>query len=115
MTYWYPGVFDIIRIIREEMPQIPVVLGGKYATLCYDHAMQFSGADFVIAGAGETQILKLLQSMFREKIIFSPDEDDLDSYPYPAFDLIREPQQLPLATSRGCPYRLQLLFLTRSQ
>jgi len=105
MTYWYPGVFDIIRIIREEMPQIPVVLGGKYATLCYDHAMQFSGADFVIAGAGETQILKLLQSMFREKIIFSPDEDDLDSYPYPAFDLIREPQQLPLATSRGCPYR----------
>jgi len=87
------------------MPYIPVVLGGKYATLCYDHAMRFSGADFVIAGAGEKQILKLLQNMFREEIIFSPDEDDLDSYPYPAFDLIREPQQLPLATSRGCPYR----------
>lgn len=105
MTYWYPGVFEAIRIIKEVLPQTPVVLGGKYATLCYEHAVKYSGADYVISGAGEIQILDLLQKIFGETPLFVPDADHLDSYPYPAFDLIRQIDQLPLITSRGCPFR----------
>lgn len=105
MTYWYPGVFEAIRMIRETLPHIPVVLGGKYATLCYQHAVKFSGADHVLAGHGERQILQLMEKLFDEKPSFAPDEDDLDSLPYPAFDLIRRIDQLPVITSRGCPYR----------
>lgn len=105
MTYWYPGVFDVIKIIREELPGVPVVLGGKYATLCHDHAVKFSGADSVVAGLGEKQVLEFLQSTFGEEPSFLPNEDNLDSYPLPAFDLIRNPEQLPIMTSRGCPYR----------
>ena len=105
MTYWYPGVFEAIRIIKEVLPQVPVVLGGKYATLCHDHALKFSGADHVIAGAGEKQIFALLNKLFGEEVSFLPEENGLDSYPYPAFDLITKIEQLPLITSRGCPYR----------
>lgn len=105
MTYWYPGVFEAIRIIKQELPLVPVVLGGKYATLCYDHAVRYSGADYVIAGAGEKQIMELLRSFFNEEPLFMPDENNLDSHPYPAFDLISKIVQLPLTTSRGCPYR----------
>jgi radical SAM superfamily enzyme YgiQ (UPF0313 family) len=105
MTYWYPGVFEAIRIIKEILPSVPVVLGGKYATFCYDHAVHFSGADYVIAGQGEKQILLLLKKIFSEEPVFIPDENNLDSLPYPAFDLIRKIEQLPITTSRGCPYR----------
>ena len=105
MTYWYPGVFEAIRMIKEVLPQVPIVLGGKYATLCREHAVNFSGADYVIAGPGEKQILPLLKIIFNEESVFTPDENNLDSYPYPAFDLIRKIEQLPLITSRGCPYR----------
>jgi radical SAM superfamily enzyme YgiQ (UPF0313 family) len=105
MTYWYPGVFEAIKIIKEVLPKIPVVLGGKYATLCSEHAIKYSGADFVISGAGEKQILNLMQDVFGEKPSFMPDEENLDSFPYPAFDLIRKIDQLPITTSRGCPYR----------
>lgn len=105
MTYWYPGAFEVIKIIKEVLPQAPIVLGGKYATLCYDHAMKFSGADFIITGAGEKQILQLFHKIFDEKPSFIPEENNLDSYPYPAFDLISKIEQLPLTTSRGCPYR----------
>ncbi len=104
MTYWYPGVFEAIKIIKEVLPKIPVVLGGKYATLCSEHATKYSGADFVISGAGEKQVLQLLQDIFGEKISFMPNEDNLDSYPYPAFDLIHKVEQVPITTSRGCPY-----------
>lgn len=105
MTYWYPGVFEAIKIIKEVLPAAPVVLGGKYTTLCYDHAQQYSGADYVIAGAGETPVLKILHDLLGEESSFLPDPENLDSHPYPAFDLVRNLQQVTLATSRGCPYR----------
>ena len=105
MTYWYPGVFDAIRIIKKEMPRTPVVLGGKYASLCYDHAVSFSGADFVIPGRGEKQMLKMMEDLFGESPVFNPPEDDLDALPYPAFDLIRKLDQVSVTTSLGCPYR----------
>jgi radical SAM superfamily enzyme YgiQ (UPF0313 family) len=104
MTYWYPGVFEVIKILKEVLPFVPIVLGGKYATLCYSHAVNFSGADYVIAGSGEKQVLQLLQKLFNEEPVFTPDEYNLDSLPYPAFDLIRKIEQLPLITSLGCPY-----------
>jgi radical SAM superfamily enzyme YgiQ (UPF0313 family) len=104
MTYWYTGVFEAIKIIKEVLPSVPIVLGGKYATLCSEHAEKYSGADYVIASAGEKQILQLLQEIFSENPLFIPDEKNLDSLPYPAFDLIRKIDQLPIATSRGCPY-----------
>ena len=105
MTYWYPGVFDAIKMIKEELPQAPVVLGGKYASLCFDHAVSHSGADHVIGGRGEKQILQLLRNLFGEEPVFDPPEDDLDTLPYPAFDLIRKLDQVSITTSLGCPYR----------
>jgi len=105
MTYWYPGVFETIRIVNEMMPGTPVVLGGKYATLCYDHAVANSGADYVVRGRGENAVLKLMRLLFDESIVLEPDENDLDTLPYPAFDLLRRLDQVPIITSLGCPYR----------
>ncbi len=105
MTYWYPGVFDAIKIIKEILPGVPVILGGKYASLCHDHAMAYSGADYVISGRGEKKILQILQNLFDESIVYEPDPDDLDALPYPAFDLINPINQVPIITSLGCPYR----------
>ena len=47
MTYWYPGVQEVIEDIRTYSPQTPIVLGGVYATLCPQHARRL-GADLVI-------------------------------------------------------------------
>jgi radical SAM superfamily enzyme YgiQ (UPF0313 family) len=105
MTYWYPGVLEAIRIVKEVLPAVPVVLGGKYATLCREHAERHSGADYVMAGAGEMPVLKLFEDLFGEEASFSPDELNLDSYPLPAYDLMSNVEQISLATSRGCPYR----------
>lgn len=104
MTYWYPGVVEAIKIIRELLPQVPIAIGGKYATLCYEHAVKFSGADYIIRGAGEKQIFRLLNDLFAEKQYFEPDMDDLDALPYPALDLVRKLEQAPIMTSRGCPF-----------
>jgi radical SAM superfamily enzyme YgiQ (UPF0313 family) len=104
MTYWYPGVFDTISIVKKTFPGVPVVLGGNYVTLCPQHASG-SGADFCLPGPAESSVPPLLKNLLNMDISFLPDLRDLDSYPYPAFDLIRQRDCVPIITSRGCPYR----------
>ena len=47
MTYWYPGVKEVIDDIRAHSPGTAIILGGVYATLCPQHAARL-GADVVI-------------------------------------------------------------------
>jgi hypothetical protein len=49
MTYWYPGISEVIQDIRHAWPDAKIVVGGNYATLCPDHARGL-GADFVVVG-----------------------------------------------------------------
>lgn len=103
MTYWYPGVFETIGLVKEIIPAVPVVLGGNYATLCPQHAAN-SGADFILTGYGEEKLTEFMRKIFNINLAFHPDVKRLDSYPVPAYDLISYPEQLPLRTSRGCPF-----------
>jgi radical SAM superfamily enzyme YgiQ (UPF0313 family) len=59
MTYWYPGVQEVIDDIRELQPSAKIVLGGVYATLCPAHARSL-GADLVIEGANLEPLWQLL-------------------------------------------------------
>jgi radical SAM superfamily enzyme YgiQ (UPF0313 family) len=103
MTYWYPGVFDIISYVKTTFPGVPVVLGGNYVTLCPGHS-SLSGADFCLPGPAESSVPSLFKDLFNMDMTFLPDLNDLDSYPYPSFDMIRNRDCLPILTSRGCPY-----------
>ncbi len=49
MTYWYPGVAEVLKTLRAESPRTRTVLGGVYASICPDHARTV-GADLVIEG-----------------------------------------------------------------
>ncbi|MEJ2672519.1 MAG: cobalamin-dependent protein, partial [Deltaproteobacteria bacterium] len=104
MTYWYPGVAAAIRLARQQFPQVPVFLGGIYATLCPEHARQHSGADQVLTGSGEAAVFTILKDVVgspqSEPQLFN--NDDLDSLPYPALHL-NHPSFIPILTSRGCP------------
>lgn len=105
MTYWYPGVFEAIRLTKEIFPGVPVILGGIYATLCAEHARDYSGADHVLPGRGEDRLLHLLSDLTGHDPIFIPNGKTLDDHPYPAFGLLRARDYVCLLTSRGCPFR----------
>ena len=104
MTYWYPGVFEAIARIREVYPDVPLILGGIYASLCPTHAANGSGADRVVTGPGEQALFDLVREYTACDRAPAFDPDDLDTFPRPAFDLQRTIAYLPLLTSRGCPF-----------
>lgn len=105
MTYWYLGVFEVINILKTYFKDVPIILGGIYATLCYEHALKYSKADYVIKGKNVLNVLKLVDNLTGNVHNYSDFHQDLDSYPYPAYDLINNLNYVCILTSCGCPYR----------
>ena len=102
MTYWYPGVFEAVRRIKAKWPEVPVVLGGRYATLCPEHARTRSGADFVFAGALDARFAAVFKEITGVAIAIP---DSFSDWPAPAHDLQHGRSTAVLALSRGCPFR----------
>ena len=110
MTYWYPGVFKLIEITRELFKNVPIILGGIYATLCNYHAKNHSGVDIVFDGTGNAEILELISRLTQFRIpqslpVRQACELRVDSLPYPAFDLYPKLDYVCIATTKGCPFK----------
>jgi radical SAM superfamily enzyme YgiQ (UPF0313 family) len=104
LTYWYPGVQESIRLVKKHFPQVPVVLGGIYATLCESHAGQNSGADHILPGPGETRIVQLLDRLLDRSSQETSRPLPSAGLPWPAFDLLDRLDYICALTSRGCPF-----------
>ncbi len=103
MTYWYTGVRETIRLLREVYPHVPLLLGGIYASLLPDHAREHCQPNEIIVGPGEAQAAR---SLFRATGVAPRDNERRPGLEFsPALDLLHHVRFLPLLTSRGCPYR----------
>jgi len=103
MTYWYPGVVEAIRRVRSAFGSVPVALGGIYATLCPQHARQYSGADRVIVGPGVMEGLRFVDLVTGNDSL-ADRYDHARAWPPPAHGLVPR-AYAGLVTSWGCPYR----------
>ncbi|MCL2037137.1 MAG: B12-binding domain-containing radical SAM protein [Oscillospiraceae bacterium] len=101
-----PFITEFAGWLDDELPDIPVGIGGYHATLVPDECLQLRGIDMVIVGEGEYPWLDYLNSLrdgtsrtdiesinFKQSdgsIIHNPVRpliEDLDSLPFPDFDL----------------------------
>ncbi|MFN2157569.1 MAG: B12-binding domain-containing radical SAM protein [Anaerolineae bacterium] len=99
MTYWYPGAFETIRRVKARWPEVPVALGGTYATLCTAHARAHSGADAVLPGPGERAALEWVDAVTGGHSTSLHEE-----HVFPAHDLHRPQGYIAVRTARGCPF-----------
>ncbi len=104
MTYWYPGVMEMVSLLKRVFKGIPVILGGIYATLCPEHAAEFSGADKIVVGEGEVEALSIADEVTGNHSDSSRYQN-LEDFPSPLYDLYPRLTSAALLTSRGCPYR----------
>jgi radical SAM superfamily enzyme YgiQ (UPF0313 family) len=105
MTYWYPGLFKAIEIIRKAFKGVPIILGGIYATLCYEHAQKYSGAGIVFKGNGDRAVLQLMSELTHFELLTDNCKLEIDNLAYPAFDLYLHLDYACISTSKGCPFR----------
>lgn len=133
----------VIAAVKEENPGIPVVLGGPHASCDPEGALGDQNIDAAVIGEGEETFAELVRLIVTEGprwkdpaalrgvagLAFRADEgielsaprapiQDLDSLPFPAWDLVDYRRfwklcgmasmgpkpYLTMFTSRGCPY-----------
>ncbi len=91
MTYWYPGIMEVIEDIKRFQPQCKIVLGGIYTAICPKHAATL-GADMVVAG---TSLDKLWQ--------FLDIEPDINALPFwKGYEKLR---MGVITITQGCPFQ----------
>ncbi len=97
MTYWYTGVAETVKEIKKLAGDTPIIIGGIYATLCPDHALKNSGADYVYKGRAK----KGLEAVIRD-FGFELNKTSYKKAYYKIGLLNR--QFAPLLTASGCPF-----------
>lgn len=116
--------------VKKRFPEIPVCAGGVHPTVMPKETLeQFSGFDFVVCGEGEHVICSIFDNLrrglpvsgikgvvTRGKTDISYDVvEGLDDLPFPAWEELdlskykgiyphRTRLELPMWTSRGCPF-----------
>lgn len=105
MTYWYPGVIKAIKIVKEFFREVPILLGGIYATLCHENAARYSEADYIIRGRGELELFRIISESLGLEFKIANGQLRIDDFPCPAFDLYPRLDYVSVMTSRGCPFR----------
>lgn len=121
--------------IRERFPETSIVMGHRHADYFAELMVTEGHADFVVHGEGEQTFLELVNALENKSdpesvqgITYLSDKtpvrtesrpyiEDLDSIPFPAWDLFPlesyrpcaevmpgGKRHLPLLISRGCPY-----------
>ena len=129
---------DLTLLIRAALPQALVLLGGGYVSSFAEEALRKTAAHAAVPGEGERAFAEIIRACFdggdlasipgifwrdsEEEVVSNPGErlciEDLDSLPFPAYDLIDLPaywkhqsfssiiksRYVSLFSSRGCPY-----------
>jgi len=99
MSYWYPGIQRSVDIIRRLAGNVPIILGGIYATLYNEHAASNSGADFIYHGQ-LNQSFNFALYTFGFKL-----KKKREPLPYYKLSLYDQYPFAPLLTAEGCPFK----------
>ncbi len=102
MTYWYGGVFETIKLLKERF-RAPVILGGNYPTLLPNHAKS-SGADLIVTGDGIPKVYDAVEEVTGKKIHRFAGEDWFERIT-PDYTLYGTIDTAVIHTTYGCPFR----------
>lgn len=101
MTYWYPGVREVIEDVRRYCPEAKIVLGGFYATCCAGHVKSL-GADVVVEGGRLGPVYEMLGIEASE------------GYCPPAWELYPVLKTAVMTLTEGCPFRCSYCYVPQS-
>ncbi len=135
ITYWTaqaPFARELSIRLKERFPHSTVVHGGVHTTIYPEEALE--SADYAVLHEGEITFAELVRCLSKKappseikgiafkqngtvvKTPAQPFIDDLDTIPFPAWDLLEMERydtplhvvggpRVPIVGSRGCPYR----------
>lgn len=101
MTYWYPAVFHIIKLLKKKFPKTKTMLGGIYAILFFEHSKKFSNADIIINSSDLNIIISQILDIFNAGKI-KKNYNDFNNVPEPDYSFYSQIPFISFMTSKGC-------------
>ncbi len=125
MTVEYPRAVEIAGRIKQDRADVPIVVGGAHVNAVGRQALEEGEAfDYACIGEGEHLVCELAGALERDAdpaaipglvsrrdgdivsaAVPRPPPEDYDALPFPAWDIFRPVETLPLITHRGCPFQ----------
>ncbi|MDD5020635.1 MAG: B12-binding domain-containing radical SAM protein [Endomicrobiaceae bacterium] len=99
MTYWYMGVEETVKSLKKIFPDTPIILGGIYATLCFEHAQKIKDINDIITGG-----FSGLETILEKYNINIKSNNDFSSFPIPDYSVYEKLEYVAIRTSIGCPF-----------
>ncbi|MGC8976699.1 MAG: B12-binding domain-containing radical SAM protein [Candidatus Ratteibacteria bacterium] len=96
MTYWKLGIKEVVNIIKKIYPKTPIILGGIYATFCYDDAKNL-GIEMVFQGKDILKFCNDFSNRFNINVKIS---EKIEPY----WNVYRKLDYLVVKTLYGCPF-----------
>jgi len=109
MSYTYEGTFEMIKILKEKFLLTPLILGGIYATICYNHSKEKSGADLIWQGNVNNNFIRLINNATGSKIEYLSEENNFNEI-LPDYSLYFDENgkyNIPYVVTKftnGCPF-----------
>lgn len=138
-SFEWPACRDLVALIRKRFPDALLLGGGEHVTAVPEQSLRESALDIGVLGEGEETAVeivtafangtldpaKILGIAYKDaagRVIINPRRArrrDLDSIPWPAWDLmpienylsrgfgfgVNRGRSMPMMASRGCPYQ----------
>ncbi|MBN3039968.1 MAG: radical SAM protein [Candidatus Omnitrophica bacterium] len=105
MTYWYKGLVNISKILKARFPGTPIILGGTYASLCYNHASKNTACDFVYKNDCLEDFFTQIKCKYQPKDLLST---------LPEYDFFYNSlEYIVLRTTWGCPMRCSFCAIAK--
>jgi len=61
MTYWYKGLVEAVGAVREIWPDVPLIIGGVYASLMPEHCLRVCRPDYIAQGEADAGLARWLE------------------------------------------------------
>lgn len=125
MSFMYKDTYDLIRQVKQAIPNIDVVIGGAHASAFREKALESaSEINYAVTCEGEETIVELsngkplseikglVYRKDKDKVVYNGDREfikDLDAVPFPKYEKFELKKyifnDIDIDSSRGCPYR----------
>lgn len=105
--------YELAALFKRRNPSGKVLMGGPHVSFLQEEALRY--ADHVVTGEGEDVIVDILRHGLDEAVAAGTPVKDLDSLPFPEWDLLVNIDRLkvqPLMSSRGCPFHCNFCSVT---
>jgi len=91
MTYWYPGVNEVTKTVREIFPSTKIVLGGIYSSIIPEHAVKTLDPDHIFTDLDSFSNFLGVES--------------LNGNSSPLWDVYEKLDYGVIKLTEGCPFR----------